>query len=72
MSGLSFIERMLIGYEEEMAEGCIGSLSEMYDGNPPYAGRGAVSTAKNVGAILGSLRTVKRMSKLLSQTEEQK
>lgn len=71
MSGLSFIERMLIGYEEEMADGCIGSLSEMYDGNPPYAGRGAVSTAKNVGAILGSLRTVKRMSKLLSQTEEQ-
>lgn len=64
LSGLSFIERMLIGYEEEMSTGCIGSLSEMYDGNPPYTGRGAVSTAKNVGAILSVIRTVNQMSKL--------
>lgn len=70
ISGLSFIERMLIGYEDEMAEGCIGSLSEMYDGNPPYTGRGAVSTAKNVGEILRTINTVKQMTKLLtSQTE---
>lgn len=58
-SGLSFIERMLIGFEEEMSEGCIGSLSELYDGNPPYTGRGAVSTAKNVGEILRAIKTVK-------------
>ncbi|MDE7180027.1 MAG: amylo-alpha-1,6-glucosidase [Muribaculaceae bacterium] len=70
VSGLSFIERMLIGYEEEMAEGCIGSLSEMYDGNPPYTGRGAVSTAKNVGEILSTIRTVNRMNKLLTESEE--
>ena len=69
VSGLSFIERMLIGYEDEMAEGCIGSLSEMYDGNPPYTGRGAVSTAKNVGEILSTIRTVNRMSKALTQSE---
>lgn len=69
MSGLAFIERMLIGFEDEMSEGCIGSLSEMYDANPPYTGRGAVSTAKNVGEILRTIRTVNRMSKLLSQTE---
>lgn len=69
MSGVSFIERMLIGFEDEMSEGCIGSLSEMYDANPPYAGRGAVSTAKNVGEILSTIRAVNRMSKLLSQSE---
>lgn len=69
ISGLSFIERMLIGYEEEMSEGCIGSLSELYDANPPFTGRGAVSTAKNVGEILNSIRSVNRMSKLLSQSE---
>lgn len=66
LSGLSFIERMLIGYEEEMSTGCIGSLSEMYDGNPPYTGRGAVSTAKNVGAILTVIKSVNQMSKLLN------
>lgn len=64
LSGLGFIERMLIGYEDEMTEGCIGSLSEMYDANPPYTGRGAVSTAKNVGEILRIIRNVKELNKL--------
>lgn len=69
VSGLSFIERMLIGYEDEMTEGCVGSLSEMYDANPPYTGRGAVSTAKNVGEILRTLKNVKEINKLqTSQT----
>ena len=68
LSGLSFIERMLIGYEEEMVEGCVGSLSELYDGNPPYTGRGAVSTAKNVGEILRTIRLVRDLAKL--QTNE--
>ena len=66
VSGLSFIERMLIGYEDEMTECCIGSLSELYDGNPPFTGRGAVSAAKNVGEILRTLRTVQEISKQLS------
>lgn len=64
VSGSAFIERMLIGYEDEMPEGCIGSLSELYDGNPPYTGRGAVSTAKNVGEILRTLKNVKELNKL--------
>ena len=68
VSGVGFIERMLIGYEDEMTEGCVGSLSEMYDGNPPYKGRGAVSTAKNVGEILRTLKNVKELNKL--QTSE--
>lgn len=67
-SGIGFIERMLIGYEDEMSEGCIGSLSEMYDANPPFTGRGAVSTAKNVGEILRILRTVKEMNKEQQQS----
>ena len=36
----------------------------MYDGNPPYQGRGAVSTAKNVGEILRTLHNVKEITKL--------
>lgn len=62
--GTAFIERMLIGYEEEMTEGCIGSLSELYDANPPYTGRGACSTAKNVGEILRTIKNVKELNKL--------
>lgn len=69
VSGAGFIERMLIGYEDEMTEGCIGSLSEMYDGNPPYQGRGAVSTTKNVGEILRTLKNVKEINKLQAAEE---
>lgn len=71
LSGLGFIERMLIGYEDEMSEGCVGSLSEMYDGNPPYTGRGAVSTAKNVGEILRTIRNVKELNKLQSDLDKE-
>ena len=60
MSGVSFLERMLIGYEDEMSQGCIGSLSELYDGNPPFTGRGAISYAANVGEILRVLNLLKK------------
>ena len=56
MSGVSFAERQLIGMEDEMQTHCIGTLSELYDGNPPFAGRGAVSFAMNVAEILRILK----------------
>ncbi len=60
MSGVSYIDRMLIGFEDEMSQGCIGSLSQLYDGNPPYSGRGAISHATNVAEVLRTLRSLKR------------
>ena len=62
MSGIFFIERMMIGFEDEMSLGCIGTLSELYDGNPPFTGRGAVSFAANVGGILRILRLFKNLN----------
>ena len=52
LSGISFAERMLIGIEEEMNTHCIGTISELYDGNPPFQSRGATSFAMNVSSIL--------------------
>ena len=60
MSGISFVERQLIGLEDELTIHCIGSLPELFDGNPPFKGRGAVSFAMNVAEIL-------RILKLLSK-----
>ncbi|MDE5822817.1 MAG: amylo-alpha-1,6-glucosidase [Paramuribaculum sp.] len=60
MSGVSYIDRMLIGYEDEMTNGCIGSLSQLYDGNPPFSGRGAISHITNVAEILRTLTTLKK------------
>lgn len=59
-SGVSYIDRMLIGFEEEMSQGCIGSLSQLYDGNPPFAGRGAISHATNIAEVLRTIRTLRR------------
>ncbi|MDE6040996.1 MAG: amylo-alpha-1,6-glucosidase [Muribaculaceae bacterium] len=61
MSGIGYIDRMLIGFEDEMTQGCIGSLSQLYDGNPPYVGRGAVSHATNVAEVLRTYRALKRL-----------
>lgn len=62
MSGVSYIDRMLIGFEDEMSQGCIGSLSQLYDGNPPFTGRGAISHATNVAEVLRTLRTLKKFN----------
>ncbi len=59
-SGVSYIDRMMIGFEEEMSQGCIGSLSQLYDGNPPFSGRGAISHATNIAEVLRTIRTLKR------------
>lgn len=50
--GLSFVKRIIEGFEEGIAEHCIGSISEMYSGNPPHHAKGAISQAWNVGAII--------------------
>ncbi len=60
MSAISFVERQLIGFEEEITSHCIGTISELFDGNPPFQGRGAISFAMNVAEIL-------RILKLLSK-----
>ncbi len=62
MSGVSYIDRILIGFEEEMSWGCIGSLSQMYDANPPFLGKGAISHATNVAEVLRTLRNLKNFN----------
>lgn len=62
MTGVNYIDRMLIGFEDEMTKGCIGSLSQLYDGNPPYVGRGAISHVTNVAEVLRTLTTLKKFT----------
>ena len=62
MSGVGYIDRMLIGFEDEMSQGCIGSLSQLYDANPPFSGRGAISHATNVANVLATIRTLKKLN----------
>lgn len=39
-SAISFVERQLISYEDQMTCHCIGSIPELFDGNPPFGQRG--------------------------------
>jgi len=54
-SGYSFLDRLLIGVEDEMSNDCIGSLSAIYDGSIPYFGHGPISYATNVAGVLRAL-----------------
>ena len=58
-AGLSFMQRLLVGFEQEMAELCIGTINELYDGNPPYKGHGGMSYAPSVAAVISVLDTMK-------------
>lgn len=60
--GAMFVERMLIGFDEEMSNHCIGSITELFDGNPPFHARGAISFAMNVASILRVKKILKSYS----------
>ncbi len=51
-SGLKHIEKLYLDFEDEMSKHGIGSISELYDGNPPFKARGEISKAWSVGALL--------------------
>ena len=54
-SRLSFVERQMVGFEDELDYHAIGTISELFDGNPPFHGRGAMSFAMNVAEILRTM-----------------
>ncbi|MBO5313808.1 MAG: glycogen debranching enzyme family protein [Prevotella sp.] len=57
---LSFIERQMVGYEDEMMINCLGTIPELSDGNPPFRARGAMSFAMNVAEILRTLNLMEK------------
>ena len=59
---LSFVERQMVGYEDEMNYHTLGTISELFDGNPPFHGRGAMSFAMNVAEILRTLNLLEKYS----------
>ena len=57
---ISFVERQMVGYEDEMMLNCIGTIPEMSDGNPPFRARGAMSFAMNVAEVLRTLNMLEK------------
>ena len=53
--------RLLDGFRAHMSEACVGSISEIFDAEPPYTPRGCIAQAWSVAEVLRSL--VKTASK---------
>lgn len=53
--GLPFIKTQMEMFEEALTEHCVGTFSEVYNGDPPHKGKGAVSQAFNVAGIFYAL-----------------
>ena len=47
-----YLEDLYNGFEVAIKENGIGSVSEIYDGNPPFEARGCISQSTSVGALL--------------------
>ncbi len=56
--GLPFVKQLMEAFEEEMTEHSIGTISEMYDGNPPHKAQGSISQAWNVAGVLYATKLV--------------
>ena len=63
-SGISLAKKLLYGFEPEMTEHGIGTISELYYGDPPYSGKGAISQAWSVAELL-------RINYLINKIENQ-
>jgi predicted glycogen debranching enzyme len=50
--GVQKVKKLIFGLEEVMSEHGITTLSEIHDGDPPHAPRGAISQAWSVGEVL--------------------
>ncbi len=51
-SGAEIVKRLFAGFEEDMQVHGVGSISELYDGDPPHYPDGALSYAWNVAELL--------------------
>ena len=45
-------EELLAGFDEEIQTACIGSVSECFEGDPPFKAHGCLSQATSVGGLL--------------------
>lgn len=57
-SGVAHIKEILYGFEEEMMNHGIGSVSEIYNGDPPHQAKGTISQAWSVAALLQMFKMI--------------
>ena len=62
-TSLPYLEDLYNGFEEAIKDNGIGTVSEIYDGNPPFEARGCISQSTSVGALLYLHYLIKELNK---------
>lgn len=71
-SDIEFAEKVYKGFEDTMKEHGIGTISEVYDADPPHKAGGATSFAPSVAALLRIRQMIQQQKELLDIPEKQK
>jgi predicted glycogen debranching enzyme len=61
-SGLGFLKQLIADFEPVMTELGIGTIPEIFDGDPPHRARGAISQAWSVAALLRIIQRYESMT----------
>jgi len=64
-SKLAYVKKLYTKFEESMHNHGIGTISEIYDGNPPHQAKGSLSQAWSVASLLTIRQIIDKYSKNL-------
>ncbi len=65
-------EELLSGFETEIQTSCIGSVSECFEGDPPFRARGCLSQATSVGGLLYIHSLIEQWKKTIAKEKGEK
>lgn len=60
-SGKHFVEKIIKGFDGVMTQYGIGTVAEIYDGDPPHRPKGSISQAWSVGELLRMMHLVSKI-----------
>lgn len=60
-AGIGFVQKMINGFDGVMTQYGIGTVAEIYDGDPPHRPKGAVSQAWSIGELLRMMYLVNKI-----------
>jgi predicted glycogen debranching enzyme len=59
--GKQLMEKLIQGFDEVMTQYGVGTVAEIYEGNPPHRPKGAISQAWSVGELLRMMYLIKKI-----------
>jgi predicted glycogen debranching enzyme len=59
-SGVNFVDKIIKAFDGVMSQYGVGTVAEIYDGDPPHRPKGAISQAWSIGELLRIMNLVKK------------